>query len=386
MNALDFVFELGNACIKKPEIYFQAGHNGPYYHPETPLRNKGHWLITLANLYEWSGENSYLSQVEKLATDLLATKYRPFQYSFFHRDVKGKDRCNGLMGQAWTIEALAKAADTLQDTKYSKLAAEVFLQTPFNEELGLWNVLEVDGTVKPIDNAFNHQLWMAAAASFIMQLDPLIAERVHIFLDKIWDSVTVLESGLIYHELENITQDSFITVIESNNLFSIKQTAALILQKLKLKNKPLSPEERKKIQWEKMLMKSIGYHSFNTYAFALLHANVGTHPIWKQSRFRKIIDFLFTNEYAKGIENNRYSFSYNPPGYEIPYSLFSFEDDDQSNIQCSQLYLQQQIDNCYNPSSKLMDKNNEDPFTLTARVYELSRLASHKLEKIQIKI
>lgn len=386
MNALDLLIELGDACLQKPAVYLQAGHNGPYHHPETPLRNQGHWLITFSRLYMWTGDDKYLQQVEKLATSIADQKHRPNGYSFLHRNVKGKDRCNGLMGQAWSIEALAAATATLQDQKYAKIASDVFLQHPFNNALGLWNVLEVDGSINPIDNAFNHQLWFAAAASFILDQESVIEERVHDFLAKIWDNVSILDSGLIYHELEDVKEDTFRTVVASNNLFSARDLASQILQKLGLKAKSLSPEERKRIQWEKMLNKSIGYHSFNTYAFALLRSNIEQHVIWGQEKFLRIIAYLFTNEYNKNIENNRYSYAYNPPGYEIPYTLFTFEDDEESNINCSQLYLQQQLDHTYNPTSKLMDRNNEDPFTLTARCYELSRLNQGWLEKIKINI
>ena len=257
MNALDLLFELGEACLQNPKIYLQPGHNGPYHHPETPLRNQGHWLITFSRLYEWSGDEKYRQIVEKLAETLVDPQYRPHGYSFLHRNVKGKDRCNGLMGQAWTIEALATAANVLNEPKYIKLASEVFLQHSFDESLGMWNVLEIDGTVKAIDNAFNHQLWFAAAASFIMDSDPLIADRVHTFLAKIWDNVTVLESGLIYHELENITEDKFQTVIATSDFISVRQAASALLQRRGFKQLPISQEERKKVQWEKMLKKSI---------------------------------------------------------------------------------------------------------------------------------
>ncbi|MEM6844675.1 MAG: hypothetical protein AAF944_00635 [Bacteroidota bacterium] len=386
MNALDLLFELGEACLQSPKIYLQPGHNGPYHHPETPLRNQGHWLITFSRLYEWSGEEKYRQMVEKLAETLVDPQYRPHGYSFLHRNVRGKDHCNGLMGQAWTIEALATAAAVLNEPKYIKLASEVFLQHPFDESLGLWNVLEIDGTAKAVDNAFNHQLWFAAAASFIMDSDPLIAERIHIFLEKMWDNVTVLDNGLIYHELESIAEDKFETVVVSSNFINIRQAASVLLQKLGLKQKPLSPEKRKELQWEKMLKKSIGYHSFNTYAFGLLKNNIPEHPIWNYPKLRKIISYLSTKEYSSGIENNRYSYSYNPPGFEIPFSLAAFEDDEEGNTQCAQLFLQQQLDFCYNHKSKLMDRNNEDPFTLTARAYEISRLDSKFLEKITIDI
>ncbi|MGB3586080.1 MAG: hypothetical protein WBA23_06050 [Tunicatimonas sp.] len=384
LNALDLLFELGDACLQKPEVYLQAGHNGPYRHPETPLRNKGHWLITFSRLYEWSGDEKYRRAVKDLASVFLEPQYRPHGYSFLHRNAKGKDRCNGIMGQAWSIESLAAASRTLSDPIYTKLASEVFLQHPFNDSLGLWNVLEVDGTVKPIDNAFNHQLWFAAAASFIMDSDPLIAERVHTFMDKIWDNVTLLEDGLIYHELENITEDKFQTVVVSSGLVNVWQIVSAVLQKLRLKDKPLSPEERKKLQWSKMLNKSIGYHSFNTYAFGLLKNNTLEHPLWKHPKLLSIINYLLTNNYSKGIANNRYSYAYNPPGFEIPFSLASFENDEEGNIRCSQLFLQQQLDFCYNHESKLMDRNNEDIFTLTARSYEISRSESNFLRKIII--
>ena len=162
MNLIEFIENIGQKALQHPERYLIPGHNGPYYHQETPIRNKGHWLITFCKLYEWTGDEAFKDKAAEIAENLLSKEARPFGFSFYHRDAPKKDQCNGLVGQAWTFEALGQAATTFQDQVFSSVAEEVFLQHHFNEEHGLWNILEVNGRILPIDNAFNHQLWFAA--------------------------------------------------------------------------------------------------------------------------------------------------------------------------------------------------------------------------------
>ena len=38
--------------LQNEDGLFLQGHNGPYYDPETPVRNSGHWLIIFSKCYE----------------------------------------------------------------------------------------------------------------------------------------------------------------------------------------------------------------------------------------------------------------------------------------------------------------------------------------------
>jgi hypothetical protein len=387
MNALDFMIELANAAAADSAKYMQAGHNGPYHHPETLVRNRGHWLFTFARLYADTGDERFKVAAEPLAAYLLSKEARPYGASFYHRNQEGKDKANGLVGQAWTIESLVEAARLFNDNSFTALAAEVFNQHHFLPRYGLWNILEINGVHKPIDYAFNHQLWFAAAGSLLH--DEKIQDSVQLFLNKLFDNLTLLDSGLIYHELEHEYQDPYQYKAGTKQI--LKNKALAVLETVGLRKQPAkqyaSLEEKKRVKWDKMKHKSIGYHAFNTYAFAILKAALPEHPIWKKPEFMKIPAYLLTEEYAKGVEDNQYSFAYNPPGFEIPYSLLLLSDmEEQALLETSGRWLQQQISKTYDKHTQQFSLQTEDAVTLTARIYELSRLPAGLLEKIRIKI
>jgi len=113
---------------------FEPGHNGPYFDCETPVRNTSHWLFTLCSLYERTGKTKYLESSTR-AAEYLASRYaRPMKASFWIRKNPQKDFCNGLIGQAWAIEALVLASKVLEEPRYYKIAEEVFLLHPWDEK------------------------------------------------------------------------------------------------------------------------------------------------------------------------------------------------------------------------------------------------------------
>ena len=105
---------------------------------------------------------------------------------------------------------------------------------------------------------------------------------------------------------------------------------------------------------------------------------------------KKIINYIYTNEFTKGLKNNKFSFCYNAPGFEMPYILYSFSDilnlDESTVIVQSEDYLNKQLLQTFNFSTNKFDKNTTDPNTLTARIYELCRLPNNFFEKIKINI
>lgn len=379
----DFIISLSNSAISKPQSYLSPGNNGPYYDPETPVRNTSHWIITLAKCYEWTGEHECKSKLRSLSNYLLTRDARPYGFSFHHRYQSDIDKCNGLIGQAWTFEALAKASEILEDPQYAQLAEEVFFQHHFNEQYGLWNRLEIDGKVLSIDPTFNHQLWFAACVSLLKTPQELeIKKRVVRFIDCLLENIIVMHYGLIYHLIERKLNDEF--SVPSLKVW-IKKTVVGVLNSLGLKkNKQKSIDVEEGLK--RMIHKSIGYHQFNMYAFAMLKEQMPDHSFWKSEKFNKMVNYMLIDEYKNGLEDNKFGYPYNPPGFEVPYALCILADKNHDELidQCS-WWINEQFRRCYNHETGLMDRNTEDPITHTARVYESTRIPDSISKNIVIK-
>ena len=362
---------------------FPAGHNGPYYDPETPVRNSGHWLIIFAKCYELTGNHKFKDKVHELAEYLYSEDARPNGYSFYHRNKKDKDKCNGLIGQAWTFEALVEATRLLCDDKYALLAEEVFFQHPFNWKSGLWNRLEIDGKILPYDTTFNHQLWFAACASIIKsKRSDEIMKRVVRFLDCLNDNLSILSNGLVYHPIEHLFEAEFARQFSFG--MRTKKTVrnfAHALKNFHFPEKLLREDEARSKTRENLVYKSVGYHAFNTYAFAILKQQIPEHKFWTTDIFHKIVNYLQTDAYLQKLDDNKYGYPYNPPGFEVPYSLYILADlNEDELIKLTSQWVNEQFYRCFNPKTAMMDRNTEDTVTHTARIYELLRMPKEILE------
>ena len=383
MKLIDFIIKLGEKAIKKPEKYFIPGHNGLYNDPETPLRNKGHWLIILRWIYKITGDSKCMNSAINLAEDLYNHEARPHGYSFYHRYTEGKDNCNGLIGQAWTFETLAHASEISHDPKYSELAEEVFFQHPYNHDCGLWNRLEIDGDVLSIDPTFNHQLWFAACASLLkMQRQEEIRERVFRFMDCLPQNLSVLENGLIYHPIDRQLYQTGSDDSTKSRLIKFAKTSLSFLRAI-----DGTTNDSNQMYKEKMINKSVGYHQFNLYAFGQLKQSFPDHPFWESNECQKSINYLLSDEFKNGLRKNIYGFPYNPPGFEVPYvlSIFANYGEDEL-VEISTWWINEQFNRCYNPETKMVDRNTDDALTHTARIYEITRLPNSILERIEVDI
>lgn len=363
MTIDDFIVTVAENNLKyqRKDGSFPGGHNGPYYDDDTPVRNSGHWLITLSKCYKLTGKRIYKERVADIAEFLSSGKARPDGYTFHHRNPERKNRCNSLIGQAWTIEALMEAYSLLNDNKHREIAEEVFLLHPFLEEYGLWRRMEIDGTLLSVDRTFNHQLWFAACSSIIDKSN-IIRDRVITFLDNISKNVKILENGLIFHKIQRFLPELY------ENRSNSKSYLLEIYRKIR--EDYFNRDLRVKIR-----RKSIGYQSFNLYAFAILKERFPGHDYWGNERFKETIDYVLTKDYKKKLKNNKYGFPYNPPGFEIPYSLQVLSGLDESKkLYLIRYWLNRQLQLNYNHKTMMMDKNTEDPLTLTSRIYELTRL------------
>ena len=368
---------------QRPDGSLPGGHNGPYHDPETPVRNTAHWLVTFLKLYDVTGEERFVDAARDATDYLRSDEARPNRYTFFHRTEETKNSCNGLIGQAWTIEALAVAADRLGDPELASLAEEVFLLHPFDEQLGLWKCVEIDGEILAFDGTFNHQLWFAAAGGLLgrqSNVSKRVDRRVSTFLDMIESNLGLYDLGLIKHgvrasyapgrSLRLLRNDRrgrlfFIQLIGRSSL-----TEVTILRELV--EHPVFPLRRPPLTEEHLRRKAVGYHSFNMYALALLHQVYPDHQFWQRELFRRCYAYMRSSDYETTIGESEYGFPYNPPGIEVPFALEVFEDEPDREVQ--ERWLARQFERCYDVEEHRMNENNPDPETLTARLYQASRL------------
>ena len=374
MKLYDIIIESAEKALEKiSNHHMPPGHDGPHFDVETPVRNTSHWLLTFQKAYEITKEKKYFIAVEELANYLISTEARPMDAAFFHRKNPNKDFSNNLIGQAWTIEALIAASKLLKNKKYENIAKEVFLIHKFNKNMGLWERRNVDGSYNTIDETFNHQLWFAAICSTLN----VNKDSFNFFMDMIPKQIIVKNKGLIYipikRDTNKIGKKIFGRIITIWNL----------------------------LEDEINNYKAIGYHAFHLYGFALLFNNLPDHSLWKSRLFKKILLYPLREEFEKKLDDtftgrirgkipledktlihNRYGFAYNPPGFEIAYALLTFKDYLPSNINTENLasyWVSKQINRCYNFKTKMMEKNTEDSKTLSARLYEATRLPNFDL-------
>ena len=359
--------------------FVTAGSNGPHNTPETALRNSSHWIISLMRAFQLTGNEHYKNSAVILGDKLLDRTFRPYGFSFLAREGKGVDRCNGLIGQAWVIEALA-ALHTLTDNQtYRNLGIQLAKQHKFDTRFSVWHSLDVDGTALNIDNVFNHQLWFCATATLINQrLDKVLNAHIQSFMDSLDKNLTVTESGLISHHIIRIIRSPRVRL--QGLLKHLRQGSLrhrLVTKSSKAgRGNELSANARDN-----------GYHAFNTYAFTMLKNACPEHAFWNSTKYQKLTAYLRDPRFEEGLLGNIYGFPYNPPGFEVPYSLENLSDGESAEIlEYSQIWLQRQIAFSYNPETKMMDRNCTDPATQAARLYEATRFSDRLFEMLEVDI
>src|SRR5690606_20685562 len=98
------------------------GHNGPYNDPETPVRNTSHWLIIFLKTFAITEDKRFEQAAANCLSYITSSDARPHGFTFWHRTKKGKDSTNGVIGQAWGIEALVEAYKVFGEKEIISLA------------------------------------------------------------------------------------------------------------------------------------------------------------------------------------------------------------------------------------------------------------------------
>jgi hypothetical protein len=330
---------------------WEPGHNGPYNDPETKVRANAHLTMLYLKCFQITKKSKYKEEAIKCLEYIQSEEARPCGFTFFHRNKKGKDKCNGLIGQAWTIEALMESAKVLKDNKYESLAREVFLLHWFSPVLGYWKRRDTSGKEIGFDKTFNHQLWFAAIGSLVSN-DPKddVGKQVKRFMDLLESNISIHSNGKIRHLL----------------------WAPLLT--------PLYLLKDRKVSRYYLAEKEAGYHAFNLYALALLYQSFPNHSFWKSYKFLKIANYAISEEHLKVSEENKYGFAYNPSGIEQAFFTHVFKDYYENSSSLIKERVERQLKNHLDKKTGLMKKKTVDSNTLSLRIYEAVRLPNIKLD------
>jgi hypothetical protein len=339
--------------LQRPDGSFAPGRNGPYGDPETPVRNSAHWLALLAATAWRTGEPRLREAASRAAGYLASPEARPAGASFLCRSAAGKDACNGLVGQAWAIEALAVAAERLELGGCAELAQAVFLLHPFDARAGLWLRVEVDGSPLGPDLTLNHQLAFAAAGAVLAPVSaPEVGARVAAFLDALPRSLALHRDGAVRHAVAPAA------AARRSSRLGLRLARERVRRRAELREKAL------------------GYHAFNLHALATLRTRLPGHRFFASARLDRALRYADSPAFHRAVSANRYAWPYNPTGFEMAWTLDVFAPAARAE---RERWAAEQIRRHFDAGTNLLCRATPDPATLAARLCEAARLGDLRI-------
>jgi hypothetical protein len=343
------------AALQDANGAMPAGHNGPYRHLETPVRNTAHWLFMWCQAYLHSDELVLRYAAEAALDFLLSELYRYRGFNWQQRYASGRDACNGVIGASWVIEALCVAANVLEREDAFLAAEQVFLAHPVDPKTLLWHRLEPDGRSLSVDRTLNHQLWLAAAGSRLAALgSDRACKTTNRFLDELPRLVAIRHDGMILHRIQLHWWDR---TFEADRLGYKLHRRYVQLRR---------PDTVAASGCDR----DMGYHAYNLHAMATIKRQFPDNSFWKSDKFLITIDFVKTSIFADAnTVANPYSIPYNPVGFECAWALETFSPHE---IEARRFWLEKQINAL--GGAKDYGLGTTDPRTVRARLYEASEL------------
>lgn len=351
-----FIKTAKNASLhQRSDGSMQAGHNGPHKDPETPVRNTSHWLIAYIKAFLLTEEAIFENAAEKCLDYLLKKDTRPNGYTFSHRTNPAKDFSNGIIGQAWTIEALIYAYHHFKDENIIQLAEQVFKLHRYDDDMHAWQICEIDGKNKGFDKTYNHQLWFASIGCELVEAGvPSVKKNVLDFIQNICKFMELYKNGVVKHHPYSFLRTK-----------TFRFYLGAISHKVKSALRP----------YDAYYAHSAGYHGFNTYALHVISEFCKKNRVPVTFPLDKALYVFSDDHFRHVILHAPFGYSYNPPGIEAAVSVQSLNDD--AAIRPLQEYwLKQQFQNSFDFQLFQMNKRTPDPCTLNARMYELYRLSN----------
>ncbi|MCS6924225.1 MAG: hypothetical protein NZM10_07610, partial [Fimbriimonadales bacterium] len=126
--------------------------------------------------------------------------------------------------------------------------------------------------------------------------------------------------------------------------------------------------------------RSVGYHAFTLYGFALLKQRYPDHPFWQSPTLQRALRWAGSEAHKRALRGNPFAMGYNPVGFEMPFVLSVFQPEAADLLDAGRWWLSEQVRRHYNPETRRFDRDTPDPATLTARAYEATRLPDALLD------
>lgn len=361
----EFIVQIAGDAIfqQQPSGAMPAGVNGPYNHPETPIRNTVHWLFTWLHCFKWTAEQDFIISSRRGLEYILSPEIRATDSNWAHRFVKGRDRVNGVIGAAWIIEALVQASNILNAREAFDAAENLLQSHAIDESNGLWCRLDTDGKLLSVDRTFNHQLWFASAAARLGREGSTFAETVaRSFLDRLGVILTIQNNGLIVHRTRLKPWDR---LLEPGQV--LHEIYSRLDKLYRRSHVALSPTDR-----------DVGYQAFNLQALSVLCEIYPEHKFWKSEKMQKILDFARSRQHVNALgSDNRYAFPYNPVGFEMARAIEVFcASEHREPIE----WIERQIQRVGGARIREYGAAAEDSVTARARIYEAVELSDRILD------
>ena len=332
---------------------FPPGHNGTYGDVETPVRSTAHVLTLLSNLIVRGTPRQSWRRAAHHALDYLVShETAAWGHTYPCRDAPGKDRCNGVVGQAFVIEALAAAAVALDSVSARERAEDLFRVHPWSPSTGLWQRVEPDGSLLSIDTTFNHQLWFAAAASQLTWVTEA-QQRPRVFLDIVAPGIWLYRNGIVQHATPFAPLSTYLRGGWDQRVYAVRSRLSALKAHRAL------------------YRKSVGYHPFNLYAFALLKRSYPDSGFWSSARFAKMLDIAADTAIIEAQAVNDYSQCRELGGIKMAFVYETFTSD---NVLVAETASRQIERSFVTSETSIATRDSVDSNTVLARLYELSRL------------
>ncbi len=345
----DLLVRAGELALKRQnqDGSMPSGKNGPHNHNMTPARNTGHCSILFTYLFKLTKKKKWKKASIKCIEKLL--QLRPLNGSFHHRNEHYKCGYNGLIGQAWSIEALIYSAKILGERKYLIEAKKVLKLHKFNDGLSLWHELDLHGYARGISMTLNQQIWFMAVALKSFKRNNKMISYANSFLNNIGKYLRTRNNGLLY------------TAIYADNKHILKTF-------YKEFSKLYSQKKRERLDY--------GYHSFVLVGLGELFEMIPSHNFFKSKKFIRILKFCFSSKFKNNVIKSKFGYGYNVTGLEVAYIYSVFKNFLSKNeFKVAHEMFEYQIKNHFSEINKgLLANNSQDIETLAVRLYEVYRI------------
>jgi hypothetical protein len=187
-----------------------------------------------------------------------------------------------LVGQAGPIWALTRAAETFDRQEARDIAEDVFELHPFNDQLGLWEIIEIDGSKQSFDRTLNHQIIFAAAAANLVPESGIAERRIRQFLNNLKTNMQLHFDGLIKHYVRPPVMDMLREVARAP-----RRRYNMLINEALYHYYSYSKKRKKKER---------GYQTVNLEALSRLRLVFKNHEFWDSTRLSDCLEYLRDNE------------------------------------------------------------------------------------------